>query len=79
MTNNLEVCLSILKFFDKKGPQTPDKIEISTITNAELIGKSLNLLIEQRLIEKKANHNKQEICTITNRGKKVLEFFRVKY
>ena len=79
MTNTLEVCLSKIQFLEKKGPQTLDKIEISTITKAEMIRKSLDALIEQRIIEKTTNHNNQETYTNTNRGKKVLEFFHVKF
>jgi predicted transcriptional regulator len=79
LTNTLEVCLSIIQFLDKKGPQPPDKIEISIITKAEMVTKSLDLLIEQRLIEKTTNHNNQETYANTDRGKKVLEFFHVKF
>ena len=79
MATNLEICLSIIQFLDKKGPQTLGKIEISTITKANLIRKSLNLLIEQRLIEKTTNHNNQETYVNTDRGKRILEFFHVKF
>jgi predicted transcriptional regulator len=79
MAHNLEICLSIIQLLDNKGPQTLGNIEISTITKADLIRKCLNLLIEQRLIEKKTNHNNQETYVNTDRGKRVLEFFHVKF
>jgi hypothetical protein len=79
MANNLEICLSIIQFLDKKDPQTLENIEISTITKADLITKCLNLLIEQRLIEKTTNDNNQETCENTDRGKRILEFFHVKF
>jgi hypothetical protein len=79
LASNLEVCLSIIQFLDKKGPQTQDKIEISIITKAELIRKSLDLLIEQRLVEKTTNQNNQETYANTERCKRVLEFFHVKF
>jgi predicted transcriptional regulator len=79
LANDLEICLSIIQFLDKLGPQTLGKIEISTITKADLIRKCLNLLIEQRLIEKTTNHNNQETYVNTDRGKRVLEFFHVKF
>ena len=79
MASTLEICLSIIQLLDKKGPQTLGKIEISTITKADLIRKCLNLLIAQRLIEKTTNHINQEIYVNTDRGKRVLEFFHVKF
>jgi predicted transcriptional regulator len=79
MANNLEICLSIIQFLDKKDPQTLENIEISTITKADLITKCLNLLIEQRLIEKTTNDNNQETYENTDRGKRILEFFHVKF
>jgi len=78
LTNNLEVCLAIVKFLEEKGPQTSGKIEASIITKADIIKKCLRLLIEQRLIEKRTNHNNLEIYANTERSKKVLEFFHVK-
>jgi predicted transcriptional regulator len=79
LANNLKICLSIIQFLDKKGPQTLDNIEIATITKADLIRKSLNLLIEQKLIEKTTNYNNQETYVNTDRGKRILEFFHVKF
>ena len=79
MASKLEICLSIIQLLENKGPQTPYKIEISTITKADQINKCLNLLIEQKLIEKTTNHNNQETYANTDRGKKVLEFFHVKF
>lgn len=78
LANNLEVCLAIIQFLDKKGPQTSSKIEISIITKADMIRKYLDLLIEQRLLAKRTNHNNQETYANTERGKRVLEFFHVK-
>ncbi|HEX7482568.1 MAG TPA: hypothetical protein VF350_03780 [Candidatus Bathyarchaeia archaeon] len=79
MANNLKICLSIIQFLDKTGPQTISKIEISTIAKADLIRKCLSLLIEQRLIEKTTNHNNQETYANTDRGKRILEFFHIKF
>ncbi len=77
--NTLEICLSIIQFLNNQGPQTPCKIEISTIKKTDQISKYFNLLIEQKLIEKTTNHNNQETYANTDRGKKVLEFFHVKF
>ncbi len=63
----------------KKGPQTPDKIEMSINAKADMTKKCLNILIKQRLIEKTTNHNNQKTCSNTDRGKRVLEFFHVKF
>ena len=79
MANNLKICLSIIQFLDKTGPQALSKIEISTITKADLIRKCLNLLIEQRLIEKTTNHDNKETYANTDRGERILEFFHVKF
>jgi predicted transcriptional regulator len=79
LANNLEVCLSIIQFLDKKGPQTLGKIEISIITKTDKIKKCLDLLIEQKLIEKTTNHNSQETYANTDRGKRILEFFHIKF
>jgi len=79
MASKLEICLSIIQLLDKKGLQTLGKIEISTITKADLIRKCLDLLMAQRLIEKTTNHNNQETYVNTDRGKKVLKFFHVKF
>jgi len=79
LASNLEVCLSIIQFLDKNGPQTQDKIDLTIIKKAKMIRKTLDLLIEQRLIEKTANHNNQETYANTDRGKRVLEFFHVKF
>jgi predicted transcriptional regulator len=79
LASNLEVCLSIIQFLDKNGPQTQDKIDLTIIKKAKMIRKTLDLLIEQRLIEKTTNHNNQETYANTDRGKRVLEFFHVKF
>jgi len=67
-----------MQFLDKKGSQTLGKIEISTLAKVDLIRKCLNLLVEQRLIEKTTNHYNQETYVNTDRGKRILEFFHVK-
>jgi len=67
-----------MQFLDKKGSQTLGKIEISTLAKVDLIRKCLNLLVEQRLIEKTTNHYDQETYVNTDRGKRILEFFHVK-
>ncbi len=79
MASNLEVCLTIIQFLEKNGPQTQDKIDLTIIKKAKIIRKSLDLLIAQRLIEKTTNHNNQETYANTERGKRVLEFFHVKF
>jgi predicted transcriptional regulator len=79
LANNLDVCLSIIQFLDKKGPQTPDKIEISIIAKTDMIRKCLDLVVDQRLVKKTTNHNNQETYANTDRGKRILEFFHVKF
>jgi predicted transcriptional regulator len=77
LASNLEVCLSIIQILEKNGPQTQDKIDITITKKAQMITKYLDLLIEQRLIEKTTKHNNQETYANTERGKRVLDFFHV--
>ncbi len=79
LASNLEVCIEIIQLLDRKGPQTSGKIEISIITKADMIRKCLDLLIEHGLIERTTNHKNQETYENTERGKRILEFFRVKF
>ena len=71
----LEVCVAILKFVAQKGPQTPRKIEVSKIAKADIIRECLELLIEQKLLEKRTNPLNIETYVNTERGKRVSEFF----
>lgn len=76
MPCKLEVCIAIIKFLAQKGPQTLAKIEASIVTTAEMVKECLELLMEQRLLEKRTNHNNIETYANTERSRRVLEFFR---
>jgi hypothetical protein len=44
-----------------------------------MIRKCLDLVVDQRLVKKTTNHNNQETYANTDRGKRILEFFHVKF
>ena len=76
MPSKLEVCVAIIKFLAQKGPQTLAKMEASIITTVEMVKECVGLLMEQRLLEKRTNHNNIETYANTERSRRVLEFFR---
>jgi len=78
LPSKLEVCVAIIKVLAQKGPQTSGKIEASIKTKDNVIRECLDLLVEQRLLEKRINHNNVETYANTERGNRVLEFFHVK-
>ena len=73
--SKFEACLHVLKAVKKRNLTTYDQLLASTMLGEKELEYSIVLLVENSLIEERANLYNKIIYRVTDRGEKVLSFF----